>query len=514
MKKIYLLYVLLSAAMTGSAQGVAPITTGCEDITIEKLHEADNFARTPETDDGDRFGAPLYWTVENFGFGDEAGIDNITGTDCLHLENWWNDFAGAGYDIQNARLYQQVTLPAGRYYFGAEYPSAESNDACYIFASESIINTSDIPTQSIAYEKIKGTAADGTLYGFYFTLESEKNVCLGFQGDFTTNCTNIRVKAVKLLYYGSLNYSHLQDLIASVEEQLANVTVNDNTGYYSQQAYDNMMKVLDEAKGISKADDFGTLSKAYNKLNDALTDFINNGKNVGGVPDETNATDITTAKLNEAEGFARTLETDDGDRFGAPLYWTVENFGFGDEAGIDGALGYDCLHLEVWWNANSFAEYGYDIQNARIYQRVSLPAGRYCFAAAYPSAEANDFSYIFAADTPLNTTDIPTQSIAYEKVNVAPADGTFRGIYFTLEEEKEVCLGFQADFSSSYTNNIRVMGVKLLSYSNDATAVKATERGAWSKVQAACYDLQGRPVDPSKLTKGLFIVNGKKHIVK
>ena len=270
MKRLLFLSVLMAAGMTATAQGVAPITTGCEDITIEKLHEADNFARTPETDDGDRFGAPLYWTVENFGFGDEAGIDNITGTDCLHLENWWNDFAGAGYDITNARIYQLVTLPAGRYYFGAEYPSAESNDACYIFASESILNTSEIPTQSIGYEKIKGTAADGTFYGFYFTLESEKDVYLGFQGDFTTNCTNIRVKAVKLLYYGSLSYDQLQALITTVEEQLANVVVNDNTGYYSQQAYDELKAILDEAKAADEATDFETIKSLYNKLNDAF----------------------------------------------------------------------------------------------------------------------------------------------------------------------------------------------------------------------------------------------------
>ncbi len=114
MKKQLLLSVLLAAGLSVSAQGVAPITSGCEDITIEKLHEADNFARTDATLNSGRFGAPKYWTVENFGFGDQAGIDNATGTDCLHFEVWWNNnaFAENGYDIQNVRIYQQVTLVA------------------------------------------------------------------------------------------------------------------------------------------------------------------------------------------------------------------------------------------------------------------------------------------------------------------------------------------------------------------------------------------------------------------
>ena len=514
LNSLFMAVALMLGGITANAQGVAPITTGCEEITIEKLHEAENFARTPETDNGDRFGTPLYWAVENFGFGDEAGIDNVTGTNCLHLENWWNDFAGAGYDIHNARIYQQVTLPAGRYYFGAEYPSAESNDACYIFTSASILNTSDIPTQSIGYEKVKGTAADGTFYGFYFTLENETNVYLGFQGDFTTNCSNIRVKAVKLLYYGDVNYDQLQTLIQSVEEKLATVIINDNTGYYSQQAYNDLQAVINEAKTASEATDFETLKSLYNKLNGAYTDFMNNGKNVGGVPDETDATDITIAKLSEADNFARTPETDDGDRFGAPKYWTVENFGFGDEAGIDNITGTNCLHLEVWWNQGWFSDNGYDIHNARIYQRVVLPAGHYCFAAAYPSAEANDASYIFAAEGVLSTENISTQSIAYEKVNVAPADGTFRGIYFTLDEEKEIILGFQADFSASNTNNIRVQAVKLLSYDGGQTTDINVIGDGDMKMDHAVYDLQGRRMESSMKKKGLYIYQGRKIIVE
>ena len=498
----------------GKNVGGAPIGSGYEDITVKTFQEADHFARTPETDDGDRFRAPLHWTVENFGFDDQAGIDGIKGFDCLHLEVWWNNnaFAEHGYDIQNARLYQQAELPAGRYYFGAAYPSAEANDASYIFASESILSSSDIPTQSIAYEKVNVAPADGTFRGIYFTLEKPTNVYLGFQADFSNSSTNnVRVQAVKLLYYGELTHSKLTDLITTVEQQAASVQINANTGYFSQQAFDKLKAVVDQAKAVGDNADYTTISEAYNSLNEALTDFMQNGRNAGTQPDMIDATDITVETLHEADNFARTPETDDGDRFGAPLHWTVENFGFGDQAGIDGIKGYDCLHLEVWWNNTAYADNGYDIQNVRLYQQAQLPEGRYYFGAAYPSAEANDASYIFASESILSSSDIPTQSIAFEKVNVAPADGTFRGINFTLDKPANVYLGFQADFSNSSTNNVRVQAVKLLSYA-DLTGIQSLPATPL-KPTVGIYSLQGQRLTALP-KKGICIVDGRKVVCK
>ena len=514
MKKELLLSVMLLAGLSASAQGVAPIYSGCEDITIEKFHEADNFARTEETLNSGRFGAPKYWTVENFGFGDQAGIDNATGTDCLHFEIWWNGnaFAEHGYDIQNVRIYQQVTLPAGRYYFGAVYPSTEANDDSYLFVSDTLVNTCDIPTMSIGCEKIKGAVADGSFYGFYFTLDSEKSLYFGIQSDLSSSTTNsVRVQAIKLLSYGNINHAKLQELVGTVEEQLAGLIVNENTGFYSKQMYDEVVAIVAEAKNVAEDADYDTIKSLYDGVNAAFDNLMQNGKNVGAAPEETDATDLTIEKLSEADNFARTEATLNSGRFGAPKYWTVENYGFGDQAGLDSATGTDCLHLEIWWNGNAFAEHGYDIHNARIYQKVSLPAGRYCFAAMYPTAESNDVSYIFASENVLNTSDIPTQSIAYERVNMASADGTYRGIYFSLDTPMEVCLGFQADFSASNTNNIRVEAVKLLSYGSDSSI--ESPNAATVKEMQEIYTLTGQRLSVLP-TKGIFIINGRKVIVK
>ena len=501
----------------GKNVGGAPITTGCEDITVATLHEANNFARTEDTDDGDRFGAPLYWTVENFGFGDQAGIDGIKGYDCLHLEVWWNNnaYADNGYDIGNVRLYQLVDLPAGRYFFGASYPSDEANDDLYIFASDQLLNTADIPSQAIAYEKVKLAAADGSFRGIYFTLEEDEQVYLGWQADFTTCVTNnLRASGVKLLRYSDLTYEVVQKSVADIEAFLGTIKVNNNTGYYSTAAYEKLMVAVNAAKQVDATTDFETLSSVNTALDNAYADFLQNGKNVGGAPIMNGYTDVTELVLHEADNFARTEDTENSGRFGAPLYWTVENFGFGDQAGIDGIKGYDCLHLEVWWNNNAYADYGYDISNVRLYQLVDLPAGEYYFGASYPSDEANDDLYIFASDELVNTADIPTQTIAYEKVKLAPADGSFRGLFFTLEDDTQVYLGWQTDFTNVQTNNLRASGVKLL-VKGDGSAVGIRDAKTEENIDAPIefFTLQGIRLNAAP-QHGFFLMRQGSKVVK
>ncbi len=498
--------------------GGAPITAGSEDLTIEVFSEADNFARTPETDNGERFGAPLYWTVENFGFDNQAGIDGIKGYDCLHLEVWWNNnaYSEHGYDISNVRLYQLADLKAGRYYFGASYPSDEANEDLYIFASDKLVNTSEISTQSIAYEKVKLASADGSFRGIFFTLEEDTKVYMGWQADFSNVVTNnLRASGVKLLYYGTMSYATLQESIAGVEDALKGVKVNENTGFYAPEALEKLMAVVDEAKKVEESADLEEINEAYNALNDAYNDFLANGKNVGGAPVATGYEDITVEVLKEADNFARTPETDNGERFGAPLYWTVENFGFDNQAGIDGIKGYDCLHLEVWWNNNAYPEHGYDISNVRLYQLADLKAGRYYFGASYPSDEANEDLYIFASDKLVNTSEISTQSIAYEKVKLASADGSFRGIFFTLEEDTKMYMGWQADFSNVVTNNLRASGVKLLRYGSgdEPDAIENVTTSFDEDAPVEIYSLQGVRLHAVP-EKGVYIVKQGSKVMK
>ncbi len=436
----------------GKNVGGAPIGSNYEDITIQTLHEAQDFARTEDTQNTGRFGAAKYWTVENFGFDNQAGIDNNPGYDCLHLEVWWNSsaFADHGYDIANARIYQKAELPAGRYYLGAAYPAFEPNDDSYIFASESILSTDDIPTQAIAYEQVSAAPRDGSFRGIFFTLEEPTTVYLGFQADFSNSITNnVRVKAVKLLYYGEITYSKLQALIASVKEQMAGVKVNENTGFYSKQAYDQLCDVVGTAASVDAAADYDTVSEAYNALSEALAQFLQNGRNVGGEPEKLDATDLTVEKLHEATLFARDDESVTT-RFAKPKHWTVENFsipngGDGTKQGLDKYPGYDCLMLGIWGDRDNNEEG--DLSNARIYQKVQLDAGRYYFGNTFNTRYNLGQAYLFAAAEPLPTTDIEQEAIAWHSFATGGDDSKYQGIYFTLDEPAEVCLGFQANLA-------------------------------------------------------------------
>jgi alpha-L-fucosidase len=460
----------------GKNVGGGPIGSNYEDKTIDVLHESENFARTEDTQNAGRFGAAKYWTVENFGFDNQAGIDNNPGYDCLHLEVWWNNnaFADHGYDIANARIYQKAELPAGRYYLGACYPAFEPNSNSYIFASDEILNTNDIPTRSIAYEQVDLAPRDATTFrGIYFTLEEPKTVYLGFQADFSESYTaNVRVKAIKLLYYGEITYAKLQSLIESVEEQVKHVIINENTGYYSQTAYDKLLAVIAEAKAVDSSADYDTVSNAYNALSEALADFLQNGRNPGGLPEKLNATDLTIEKLHEASGFERADESLTT-RFAAPKYWTVENFSIpngndGTKQGLDKYPGYDCLALGLWDDRERNEEG--DLADARIYQTVHLDAGRYYFGNTFETRYNLHQAYLFAAAQPVATAEIETQTIAWlSLINRNSDNSQYDGIWFTLDETTDVCLGFQANLADgSGQQEFRADKVVLYGYGVDS----------------------------------------------
>ncbi len=462
------------------------------DLTVQELIQANNFNTTEE---GTRFGTPANWTVENFdvpmndpSVGNKNGIDKYPGYNTLSLGVWSGEDGAYTNDISNARIYRKVHLEPGRYYFGANFETVYNMSAGYMYAANSTLDGSLIMDESIAFADL-AKYTSGQFYGINFIIAEEQDVVLAFQADLTTTGQQeFRIKEVKLLYFGNMNFDALNNLVMTADRILSEATINSNTGFFSKEAAQKLEAAMEAAQEIGDDVSVDEFTEAYNALQKAIDDFNNNGRNVGGAPNG-NGEDITVEKLHEADNFARTPDTDTGTRFGKPLYWTVENFGFdsggnGYQGGIDNDKGPDCLHLEVWWNNNAYPENGYDISNVRLYQLVDLPAGRYYFGAAYLGFEPNDQSYIFASDQILNTSEIPTNSIAFEKVNLAPRDQTFRGIYFTLDEPTSVYLGFQADFSNSSANNIRPSAVKLLYY-GELSYDKLQELIAYTEEQIA-----------------------------
>ena len=501
-------------------EGGAPANVPYDDITVEVLKEATHFARTDATLNSGRFGAPLHWIVENFGFGDQAGIDNYSGSDCLHLEVWWNSnaFTDYGYDITNTRVYQLVDLPAGLYYFGATYDPADYNENMYIMATSELASTADIPTTSIAYEKIILAGADAPFRGITFRLEEDQEVYLGFQADLSSSATtNLRVSSVKLLRYSDVSYEKLQALISEVITAVAGVHVSANTGHYAIEAYDVLDAVIVEAQQLAADADIEAIAAAYEALSKAYEHFMENGRNVGGVYDATDATDVTEEYLVEAYNFTRA--EGGNDRFGTPLYWTVENYNIpsnseGLRGGLDKYPGRDNLTLGVWDDKqNAPAES--DIANARVYRRVSLPPGNYFFGAVYNTIYNLGEAYVFAATETLTTSDIPTEATAYMRIAECASDGQFWGIRFTLDEPQELLLGWQADLlNSSSAQEFRAEKVKLAMY--PATDIEYTEQDEVT-TPVGIYTLQGVRINDAQLNalpRGLYIVNGKKMLVK
>ena len=238
-------------------------------------------------------------------------------------------------------------------------------------------------------------------------------------------------------------------------------------------------------------------------------------------------TDLTTDKLLQANAFSRVSGQSTSTRYGSPANWTVENYkipagGDGTRNGLDRYPGYDCLTLGIWGDRGNSTEG--DLSNARVYRKVSLGTGRYYFGATYEANYQLNEAYIFASTTTLNTSEIPTKSIAYDKISDAGKDNTtYRGIYFELPEPQEVLLGFQADLSAgSGEQEFRASKVMLVRFGlenhidefHNAQCLMHNEAGT-------VFDLHGRRISvssvssvPSVLPKGVYIKGGKKVIIK
>ena len=511
---------------SGRNPGGALGTTGT-DITTDKLIEASGFSRS---DGGStRFGTPKYWTVENFTIsnpnGTKNGIDNYPGYNTLMLGVWSGEDQGTSSDLANARIYRRVHLEAGCYFFSAQFQAAyQLSKQMYLYAANENVTTAELPDAALAVENINTfTAGNGTFYGIEFTIDEEQDVILGFQGDLTrgSNQQEIRVQAVSLIRRSDITRAKLNTLIntATTAATRAAAKVNDNTGYYSQEAVERLQAFIDQVSTLPEDATATQITASYNLLNDAYEDFLANGLNPGGLPDLiTPYVDLTIEKLTEADHFSRTEETDTGTRFGAPLYWKVNNFNIpsgsdGTKHGIDHYSGTDALMLGVWNDRGSNS--GGQLNNARIYQQIHLDAGRYYFGAAFNTINNLYKAYIFAADRTLTTTSIPTRSIAYYDINACKSDGQHYGIYFTLDEAQDVFLGFQADLKNgSATQEFRATAVSLLRYDTpepDHISEVQSEKLNVTKGNVI-YDLSGRRV--TNPMRGFYIVNGKKVLVK
>jgi alpha-L-fucosidase len=174
-------------------------------LTTQYLVEASNFTRS--AGGNSRFGAPKYWTVENFdipngGDGTKHGLDKYSGREALMLGVWNDGGNNTTGDLSNARIYRKITLPAGKYYFGAAYNTTYNiSSEAYMFVSTTLSNTADIPGQSLAYYGINNCTGDLRMQGLYFQLSVETEVYIGFQANLLNGSTTQEFRAEQVALY-------------------------------------------------------------------------------------------------------------------------------------------------------------------------------------------------------------------------------------------------------------------------------------------------------------------------
>ncbi len=288
-------------------------------------------------------------------------------------------------------------------------------------------------------------------------------------------------------------YEVLQEFVGGIETVVSESEPKAqeyNTGKLNPVKLAQLREAVARAKAVTSSASDDEARAAREALTTAYRSFLNDGVNKGGAFSGVVENNLTTQYLVDGSNFARSAG--DGKRFGAPRNWTVENFNIpngndGTKQGLDKYSGNEALMLGVWNDAGSNTNG--NLSNARIYRKVKLAAGKYYFGAAYNTTYSiTSEAYMFVSMSLCNTTDIPEQSLAYYNINKCTGDLKTQGLYFQLEEDTEVYIGFQANLlNGSATQEFRAEQVVLYA-PKQAQEMHSAEHG-WQKIDAMPEDV-------------------------
>ena len=288
-------------------------------------------------------------------------------------------------------------------------------------------------------------------------------------------------------------YEVLQELIEAITDVAERAALSShpyNTGKFNPYKLEQLSNAIEKARNMPAGSSDDDYIAARQTLAAAYSTFLSDGRNKGGAFNSIVETNLTTQYLIEASNFTRSAGGTQ--RFGTPKYWTVENFdipngGDGTKHGLDKYTGREALMLGVWNDAGNNTTG--DLSNARIYRKITLPAGKYYFGAAYNTTYSiSSEAYMFVSTTLSNTADIPAQSLSYYGINNCTGDLRTQGLYFQLSEETEVYIGFQANLlNGSTTQEFRAEQVVLYA-PREAQEMHAAENG-WQKIEALPEDV-------------------------
>lgn len=199
------------------------------DLTSQHFVEDSRF--TPKEVTGSRFASPLNWTVENFSIpcgseGIKQGLDKYTGEYSLMLGVWGDRQRNESGQLTDARIYRQVDLEEGEYYFGARYNALYAMNHTYMFFNDELLPTSEITDRAISWCDINDAAIDADFHGLQFTVTAPGTYYLGWQSDLLNGpgAQEFRADKIILMKNDAAN-------IDEVADETVNMTFNPELPY-------------------------------------------------------------------------------------------------------------------------------------------------------------------------------------------------------------------------------------------------------------------------------------------
>lgn len=170
----------------------------------------------------------------------------------------WDGFAPT---IDNAKVYQTVTLPAGVYTFNAHY-GQDTFGAAYAFlvanAGTSIPDTANLAT-ALAHKRFTGLSTTSGPISIQFELTAETEVSLGIVASFPEanaagNKPSLAVGDMRLGgFVDGTNYTVLRQLVTKANTmQAASYPLGVTGGKYSQEKWDAFVTARAEADTIAR----------------------------------------------------------------------------------------------------------------------------------------------------------------------------------------------------------------------------------------------------------------------
>lgn len=250
--------------------------------------------------------------------------------------------------------------------------------------------------------------------------------------------------------------------IAEVNDSIAKLNAGSNSGQYSVVAVTTLENSITTAKSYTQANTNSEITAAVTNLQNAIIAFKSSARMAGGIIDYPKTQNITNKYLKEARLFSRVGTTTV--RFGQPANWNSDfnipqTDGSGTKQGIDKYPGFSNLMLGAWSDVSRSTV---DAANARLYKKITLPAGRYFFGAGYNTLYNMSKAYIFASKTIPTIANVESTAIAFHSIGADAADNSMYGIEFTLVAETEVYLGWVADLTTTTNLEFRAKEIELL----------------------------------------------------